>query len=210
MQSLNPEPVGVSSTVPTYHGEMLDTRQLQKKWTAEEYYRLGDLGFFEGKRVQLIRGEIIEMSPMGSPHATGITILADLLRHAFGSGFFVRVQAPLDVDQDSQPEPDVAVVSGDPRDFVSAHPKTVVLAAEVSDSTLSLDRNVKSTLYAQSSIPEYWVLNLRGRCVEVFRRPLEDPALGFMYAERIVFGENETISRLAKPKSKIKVADILP
>lgn len=187
-----------------------DFRPAQIRWNRDEYYKMEELGFFAGKRVELIEGEIIEIAPMGSPHATGITLLADVLRNTFGRGHFVRLQAPLDVDEKSQPEPDVAVVSGMPRDFTSEHPKTVVLAAEVSASSLSLDREIKSRLYAQSSIAEYWILNLTDRCLEVYRNPVKDSNLGFIYSERNVIGEKESVSPLAKPKAKIKVADILP
>ena len=138
------------------------------------------MGFFEGKRVELIEGEIIEMAPMGSPHATGIGLLAELLRETFGKGFHLRTQAPLDVSDISQPEPDVALFRGGIRDFSLAHPKTALIVAEVSNSSLSLDRTIKSGLYARRSIEEYWILNLKDRCLEVYRRPVEDPNLGFI------------------------------
>ncbi len=182
----------------------------QIRWTSDEYYRLAELGFFEGKRVELIEGEIFTMAPMGSSHATGIAILGELLRESFGKGYFVRIQLPLDVDDSSQPEPDVAVLAGSPREYAKAYPKTVVLAAEVSNSSLGLDRNVKARLYARSSVQEYWIVNLQAPCLEVYRKPVDDPNLGFIYSERTVIGEHQSISPLAKPKLKIKVADILP
>lgn len=209
MQTLNIESSSTVPFIPNY-GEPLDTRSIQKKWTSDEYYRLADLGFFQGKRVQLIEGEIIEMAPMGSRHATGVGLLAELLRQTFGDGFHIRTQAPLDVSDISQPEPDVALFRGTIRDFSLAHPKTAVIVAEVSDSSLSLDRNIKTGLYAQRQIEEYWILNLKQRCLEVYRKPTEDANLGFIYSEQIIVGEEQSITPLAKPKSKIKVADMLP
>lgn len=179
-------------------------------WSSDEYYRIARLGVFEGKRVELIEGEIIEMAPMGTDHFVGINLVAELLRSIFGKGFFISTQNQLDVDEHSQPEPDVAVLKGNPRDYVKGHPKTLVLAVEISNSSLSLDRDVKPRLYAKAGIEDYWVVNLQDRCVEVYRKPTKDPNLGFIYAERTVYGEDQSFSPLAKPGSKIKVADILP
>lgn len=209
MQNLNSI---TATTVPRspFIDEEADISPKQFLWTSDEYYRAAELGFFNGRRVELIEGEIIEMAPMGSLHATGITLLAELLRGVFESGHFVRTQGPLDVDENSQPEPDIAVVQGSPRDYSSGHPKTLLLAAEVSVSSLTLDRGVKARLYAKAGVQEYWIVNLRDRCVEVYRNPIEDPNLGFVYAERNIAGEDQFVSPLAKPKAKIKVADILP
>jgi hypothetical protein len=92
------------------------------KWTSEQYHQLGDLGFFQGQRVELIRGEIVLRSPRNEPHVTSVSLTTDTLRAAFGPGFFVRVQAPLSFGLESVPEPDVAVVPGSPRDYSDHRP----------------------------------------------------------------------------------------
>ncbi|MEJ7849000.1 MAG: Uma2 family endonuclease [Pyrinomonadaceae bacterium] len=180
------------------------------KWSVNEYYQIAELGFFNGKRVELIRGEIIEMAPMKSPHATSIQLAYDLLAKIFQKEFLVRQQMPLSLSKSDEPEPDIAVVSGSARDFADAHPKTARLVIEVSDSSLRFDRKDKAELYAEHNIEEYWIVNLKQRCVEVYRRPVKDKNLGYAYTEISVFSETESVSPLAKPKGKIKVIDILP
>ncbi len=180
------------------------------RWTVREYYQMAELGFFHGKRVELIRGEIVEMSPMKSPHATSIRLMEKLLAKAFGEGFDVRSQLPMSFSKNDEPEPDIAVVNGTIRDYADAHPKSAVLLVEVSSSTLRFDREEKAELYAENNIGEYWIVNLKQRRLEVHRRPQKEKNLGFFYSQVIVVSEDESISPLAKPKAKINVADILP
>jgi Uma2 family endonuclease len=118
MQNLNSI---APTSVPTFGRETDDDPRFGPKqfhWTSDEYYRIAELGVFEGKRVELIEGEIIEMAPMGSIHATGLSLVNEVLREHFRQGFHIRSQAPLDVDDFSQPEPDVGVVKGVPRDYL--------------------------------------------------------------------------------------------
>jgi Uma2 family endonuclease len=179
-------------------------------WTRDEYYQMAELGFFRGKRVELIEGEIIEMSPMKSLHMTGISLADEVLREVFTSGFIIRVQAPLSFSGITEPEPDVAVVKGKIRDFTDEHPKTAELIVEVSDATLRYDRTKKAELYAKNKIQEYWILNVKSRSLEVYRRPIRDKKLGFVYTEIQILTEKDSMSPLAKPNAKIKIADILP
>ncbi len=180
------------------------------RWTVNHYYKMGDLGFFYGKRVQLIRGEIIEMAPMGTPHATSIGLVSRILDTVFDKRFHVRVQLPMNFSKFDEPEPDISVVTGAVRDYADAHPKTAVLVVEVAETSLRLDRTTKAALYAEHLIEDYWIVNLKERCVEIYRRPEVNSGGSFSYAEKIVYGENESVAPLAKPKSKIKIADILP
>jgi len=180
------------------------------RWTASEYRKMAEFGFFEGKRVELVKGEIIEMSPMKSAHATAVRLLVELLGSVFGKGFVVDSQLPLSLGKINEPEPDIAVVEGSVRDFAIEHPKTATLIVEISDSTLRFDRKEKAELYAENNIGEYWILNLRERCLEVYRHPVKDKNAGFIYTEIFVVGEDRSVSPLAKPKAKIKVGDILP
>jgi len=180
------------------------------RWTRKDYYRLGDLGFFEGKRVELIEGEIVEMSPMKQAHATAIGLLIEALGKIFAKNYVVRTQLPMSFSGVSEPEPDVAVVKGKIRDFSQSHPKTAELIIEVSDMTQQNDRTKKAGLYAKNKIEDYWILNLKNRCLEIYRRPIRDKKLGFVYTEIQILTETETASPLAKLDAKIKVADLLP
>lgn len=180
------------------------------KWTVDRYYRLGDLGFFEGKRVELIRGDILEMAPMKTPHAVSIQLLFEALSAIFAKGFTVRPQLPLGLSKANEPEPDIAVVSGSIRDYLESHPASALLVAEVSDATLQFDRTSKGALYAEFGIQEYWIVNVKDRQLEVNRKPSKRAANKFYYAEQTIYREDQSIAPLAKPKAKIKVADILP
>lgn len=181
-----------------------------RKWTRDEYYKMAELGFFYGKRVELIEGEIIEMSPMSKPYATAIRVLLHILRNIFTQGFIVDSQLPMSLGKINEPEPDIAVVKGGIKDFTNSHPKTAELIIEVSISTLRLDRTKKAALYAQNEIQDYWILNLKSRCLEVYRQPKKDRKLGFIYTESRIFTETDEVSPLAMPDAKIKVADLLP
>ncbi len=180
------------------------------RWTREQYYRMAELGFFEGRRVELIKGEIIEMSPMKSAHATAVRLVVEMLRKVFASGFIVDSQLPMSFGKTDEPEPDVAVVKGEVRDFAHAHPKNAILLLEVSDTTLHYDRTKKASLYAENKIADYWILNLKNRCLEIYREPKRDKKIGFVFTEIKIITEDETIAPLAAPDSKIKVADLLP
>lgn len=176
--------------------------------TRAEYHRLGVLGFFAGKRVQLIRGEVVVMSPMGSPHAVAVRLAADALEAAFGAGFHARSQLPLAI-AGSEPDPDAAVVRGVPRDHAAAHPATALLVVEVSDSTLDFDLTVKAELYAEAGVPEYWVVDLASRTLRVLRDP-RPVAGGHSYRLPSVLAESDSVCPLAAPSSAVRVGDLLP
>ena len=190
---------------------LLDPPQVHQ-WTRDEYYKMAEAGLFEGKHVELIEGRIIEMSPMGSAHATSVSLVGDAFRSGFGHGFFVRSQMPLDLGDLSEPEPDIAVVPGKARDYTNAHPKTAVLIVEVSESSLDYDRTEKASLYAEAGIPDYWVLNLIDRRLEVRRDPAPDPneLYGFGYKKVTILYAGDLVSPLAVPQASIAVADLLP
>ena len=179
-------------------------------WNIKQYYSLNDLGFFFGKRVELVRGQILEIESLSPAAAVAIGLSEQQLRLVFGNGFLVFSRMPLRLGELNEPEPDVAVVEGAIRDFTHAHPTTAKLVVEVAESSLRYDRKEKAELYAQNRIEEYWILNLKKRCLEVYRRPVKDKNLGFAYAEIFVVGETESVSPLTKPNSKIRVSDMLP
>ncbi len=184
----------------------------RRKFSKAEYYRMAEMGFFNGQRVELIDGEVILMSPQEASHATAVGLVADTLQSVFSEGFTVRVQQPLDLGEVHEPETDVAVVPGHRRDYANSHPKTAILIVEVALTSVDYDRNVKSSLYAKAGVPEYWLLNLRDRRLEVFREPVPMPEqiFGFGYKSMRIYLPDETVSPLAKPDAQIKVADLLP
>lgn len=179
------------------------------RWTVDEYYKMYEQGLFEGRRVELIKGEIFEMSPMLSTHATSIQLVMALLSEIFGTGFVVRPQMPMSFSKIDEPEPDVALVKGSIRDFADAHPTVAVLLVEVALTSLRFDRTKKLRLYAENRIEDYWIVNLKQRRLEVFRQPVSVNG-GFDYTEKLIFGEDEFFSPLGKPDVTLKVADMLP
>lgn len=182
-------------------------------WTREEYYKMAEVGVFRpGEHVELIGGRIVTMSPQNSPHATALTLAHEELRTLFGTGYVVRMQLPLDLSPSSQPEPDLAVVHGRTRDYASAHPTTALLVVEISESTLTFDRGEKASLYASAGIPEYWIVNLLDRRLEVYRDPVPMPsqAYGYGYRNCTHYFAVDGVATLAAPQGAIKVADLLP
>jgi Uma2 family endonuclease len=177
-----------------------------RRWTRDEYDKMIAAGLFApGERVELIDGEILQMTPQGSAHFTAISLAEEALRKAFGAGFQVRSQAPLSLPGDSEPEPALAVVAGTPRDYRNAHPGTALIVMEVADNTLQHDRRRKGSLYARAGIRDFWIINLIDRCIEVYR----DPGLGsYGSIRRFIAGEH--LTPLSAPDARIAVADILP
>ncbi len=171
-----------------------------------EYDRAVEAGAFElDARLELIDGELSTMTPEGVSHTTGMNLAADRLRRVFDSGFHVRVQNPLAVDDYSEPEPDVAVVRGAIRDYDKGHPTSAVLVVEVSNESLRYDRTVKQHLYARCGIPEYWILALPEARLEVYRDPAEDG-----YRSVTNHRAGDTVAPLAHPDVRILVDDLLP
>ncbi len=186
----------------------------RRSWTRQEFYRLLDLGFFEGQRVELIGGEILLMPPQKNFHALGIKLTEDALNAAFGLNYWVRVQMTLDLDPHSAVDPDLAVITGNVRTHLNDvdNPTTALLVVEVSVTTLYYDRGPKASLYAGSGIDDYWILNVVDRQLEVYRDPVADPGepFGFRYASRTDLEPSDTVSPLAAPGATISVADLLP
>jgi Uma2 family endonuclease len=173
-------------------------------WTCAEFHRLGDIGVFEGRRAMLIDGVILEEGPMNPPHAVTLGLVEEAIRAAFGSGWWLRHQSPLILGEDLDPEPDLAVVPGRPRDY-AGHPTTAELVVEVADSSLDFDTNEKRLLYARAGIRDCWVVDINGRRLLVYR----DPRAGD-YAIQHVLGPADTVAPLAAQAAVVRVADLLP
>ncbi len=180
-------------------------------FTRKEYYALWDAGFFRDQRVQLIGGVIVQQTPMNPPHAVVVQLAAKVLERIFADGFDVRVQLPVDLGLVSEPHPDLAVVTGEIRDYLVDHPKTAVLIVEVADSTLEEDTHTKASLYAAGGIGDFWVIDVTGR-VLVFRdpKPAVSEPFGFTYARLSAYGRDETVTPLAAPNHPVRVSEILP
>jgi Uma2 family endonuclease len=184
-----------------------------RRWTRQEYEQLAALGVLRpDERVELIEGEIVAMPPQLSRYTTGVYLASEALRAIFGAGFVVRVQSPLALGQYSEPEPDVAVVAGSARDFADAHPTSALLVVEVSDTTLSFDRQRKASLYAAAGIPEYWILNLVHRQLEVHREPdpMPDTTYGFGYRTRTIVLAGGVVAVPGRSDTHLAIADLLP
>ena len=151
----------------------------------------------------LIDGVILEEGPMNPPHAITLGLVGEAIRTAFGTGWRIRSRSPLVLGQDLDPEPDLAVVPGTPRDYMG-HPTTADLVVEVSDSSLDFDTNEKRLLYATAGIRDYWVVDINGRRLLVYR----DPQAGD-YATQQAFGPADAVSPLAVPTAVVRVADLL-
>jgi len=181
-----------------------------KRWTRLEYDRMAEAGIFsQDDRVQLIDGDVVTMTPQNSPHASAIGKTERALERLFGMNVWVRVQMPLIVDPDSEPEPDLVVVPGTPYDYRDEHPRSALLAVEVSDTTLALDRDRKRAIYARAGIQEYWIVNLAERCLEVYRDPAAAPGQASVYRSSQKLTPSDSIAPLAATTTTVTVADLL-
>ena len=198
--------VAERKTIPAGGGAFI------KPWTRDELYNLYDLGLIDPQepRTELIAGEIFQKMP----HAACAELVSDALRGVFRNIALVRSEHPLVLATDGEPEPYVAVVRGTIRTYEKHHPTQddTLLVVEVSDTTLRFDRGRKGAYYAEAAIPEYWIVNLSDRQVEVYRNPHPDAQSewGFAYDAPIIVGESDTVSPLALPGTVLHVADLLP
>jgi Uma2 family endonuclease len=196
-----------------YDARMAAPEMKTRRFTRLEYERLIHLGIFQpGEPIELLAGELIVAEPQGAAHYTAICKTARALGAVFGAGWVVRTQGPIGLDDDSEPEPDVAVVPGDVDDYRAAHPSAAILVVEVSESSLDIDRVRKGSLYARAALADYWIVNLVDRALEVYRAPMPDASapFGWGYARREVLGPAALVSPLAMPAERIRVADLLP
>ena len=144
-------------------------------FTVEEYHRMAEAGLFEGQRVELIHGKIVDMSPAKSKHAGMIMKLTNILSKLPSNKYLLSVQNPLSIDGYSEPEPDLMILNFQDDFYAEAHPsaKDTLLLIEVSDSSLEKDQKVKLPLYAEAGIPEVWIVNLQDHQLEQYREPSE-------------------------------------
>ena len=188
-------PVDTSST-PTVH-----------RFTRDEYHRMATAGLFADQQVELLEGEVITMSPKLTSHSYAVNRLMYALITAFGSRAIVRVQDPIVLNDRSEPEPDLAVCQAAPGQYKQAHPRAdqVLLVIEVADSSLSYDRTRKAKAYAESSISEYWIVNLQDRQIEILTEPLPQSSC-YRQQRLVLVGDKLTLP----DGSSLAVDDIIP
>lgn len=205
-----PQPETAVAEVPPRLAEHGDGEMEMRphRWTRAEYHKMAEAGIFDELRVELLNGEVLEMPAQLTPHAVSVGMVTRTLYRTFGSAYFPRVQAPIALNDGSEPEPDLAVVPGLPEDYIRdhPHPDQILLLVEISDSTLRKDRTKKSADYAQAGIADYWIVNLVNRQLEVYRDPSPEGA----YQSILILGPAKSIAPLHAPDAPILVADLLP
>lgn len=147
---------------------------IRRQLTTHDFHRMGEAGVFsEDDRIELIEGELIDMAPIGSLHAGTVMRLTRLFNHALGGRAILSLQNPILLAEQSEPQPDVAVLRNRADFYRNSHPvpKDVLLLVEIADTSLSYDRDVKIPLYARHGIPEVWLVDLGARNVEIHRHP---------------------------------------
>jgi Uma2 family endonuclease len=181
------------------------------RWTVDEFYRARDARVFEGLKVILIDGELIEMPAPKPPHDIALSLAYYLFSALFGQGHVVRIQMGMVFNINTDPVPDLAVVPGDPRSMV-ATPATAELILEVTDTTFAYDTGEKASLYAAAGIADYWVIDVTGGRVLVYRSPAPDPRqkYGHGYAALTVLLPGQSLAPLAVPHAPVAASDLLP
>ncbi|MBW4449517.1 MAG: Uma2 family endonuclease [Spirirestis rafaelensis WJT71-NPBG6] len=175
--------------------------------TVQEYHRMAEAGIFHPEeRLELIAGQIIRKSAKGTAHESAITRTERLLRQRLGEQVLLRLQSPIQLDDYSEPEPDIAVVMPNPLDYDDHHPRPeeVFLLIEVADSSLKYDREVKTIAYAKSGIADYWILDVNQRKLHIYRLPSPDG-----YQSETILSEDVTISPLAFGDCAIALRELL-
>jgi Uma2 family endonuclease len=182
----------------------------QRRWTSDEFQKLADAGFFRDQRVELLRGQVIEMAPQRDTDVVAVALAAKAIEKAFGEGYWVRQQAPMHLNKLDVPEPDLAVVRGSERDYLgSGNRVSPLLVVEVSDTSLAYDRGVKLRRYARREVQEYWIVDLVHGKLEVYRQP-RATAGKYGFAKSQILTSQQAIAPLAAPRASVAVKDLLP
>jgi len=185
----------------------------RKRFTLDEYHRLIDWGFFAGKeRVELIRGEIIKMSPKRTPHSVCNYLLLKELTLMFGDRAIVRGQEPIFIVPNSEPEPDLVIAIQQDDNYLSSHPtpQDILLVIEIADSTLKYDQETKLSLYAEGGINNYWIFNLGDRHLEVYHQPFQDHQGKFAYRSKQIILAEETVQMPIFDSLTLDLAKVFP
>jgi len=179
----------------------------RKLWTRDEYHHLLEQGFLiEGSRFELLEGEIVAKMPQDRKHIVACMRGQQALMGVFGVAH-VQTQGPIAPNDYNEPEPDIVVLRNRVQDYMEDHPgpADILLAVEVANTSLRADRTVKRAVYARAGIPEYWLMDVNGRTLTVFREPGPDG-----WASETTLTDADAVSPLAAPDAPIAVADLLP
>ena len=178
-------------------------KPFKRLYSLEEFFKMGELGLFKDQRVELIDGEVIVLPPQGYKHSGEIALLNERLRDALVARAVVWVQSPLILDSVGKAyvEPDISLLRPPSEQYRQRFvtPADVVLVIEVSVSTLETDRLEKLELYAKNGIPEYWIVNVEMRQLEVYREPE-----GKIYRVKLTLREDQSIAPLEFPDAEIR------
>ena len=203
-QTQSPGPLAPVITPADIAAETVVTR----KFTVAEYYRMGEAGIFHPEeRVELIEGAIVVTAPIGTRHAGSVMRYIQVFSRLAGDRFTLQIQNPIHLEDSTEPQPDVLLLRLRADNYFDAHPgpADVLLVIEVSDTSLDYDRGVKAHIYGRRNIPETWVLNLPGDCIEGFTRPGPQG-----YAQHNIYRRGEQISPVSLPDLALSVDDLLP
>jgi Uma2 family endonuclease len=196
-------------TLITNAPEPIATLDRLKSWTIQDYHRMSEMGLLDPtERTELIAGQITLMVAKGNPHILTVRLLTRTMETSLSDRpILVSIQEPIQLNDISEPEPDLAIVRGDMFDYAQHHPQPaeIHLIIEVADSTLKYDCQVKDKHYAKANIPDYWVVDLKNRQVHVFRNPTPTG-----YASQLILAESQTVSPLDFPDVIIPIGSILP
>ncbi len=191
--------------IPAEPAEWLPHRR--KRWTRAECEKLVESGLLKPGRFELLEGEILFKMGQNPPHVLCVTLVLQVLFNIFGFEY-IQSQAPIALNNENEPEPDAAVLENPLRDYLESGtptPDQVRLVVEVSDTTLSEDRRLKSLLYADGGIPEYWIVDITGRRLIVHRQPTTEG-----YQDVTAYSDRETVSPASAPQSVVPVSALLP
>ncbi|MDZ8109154.1 MAG: Uma2 family endonuclease [Nostoc sp. DedQUE12a] len=189
------------------------TNITRKLFNIQEYHRLIELGFLtENDRIELIRGELMQMAAKETPHSSCTSSLVNELVVLLYNKAIVRGQEPISLPPNSEPEPDVVIARYRPDRYSSKHPSVedIILVAEVSDSTLKYDTQEKLTLYAESKIANYWIFNLIANCLEVYTQPFQDLQGNFNYATKQIYLPNAIVNIPEFPDLSLNLSVVFP
>jgi Uma2 family endonuclease len=184
-----------------------------KRFTLEEYHRLADLGFFtEDDRVELIRGELIQMAAKGTRHTNCCRNLLEELPKLVTGKATLQCQDPIVLPSNSEPEPDFAILRRRADNYLSAHPSAadVLLIIEIADSTLKYDQEVKLPLYAEAGISDYWIFNLVENHLEAYREPYQKVQGGFGYSIKNIILPTQSIALPYFPELPLDLSKVFP
>ncbi|MCC5639750.1 Uma2 family endonuclease [Nostoc sp. CHAB 5844] len=184
-----------------------------KRFSIDEYHRLIELGFLqEGDRIELIRGELIQMVAKGTPHTVCGSILCRQLDRLLGDRAVIRGQDPITLPNQSEPQPDVAIARGIDEDYLAHHPypEDIFLVIEISDKTLDYDQTTKLEIYAEARISDYWIVNLNARQLERYTQPYQNAQGKFNYLSKQISLAHQSVAIPGFENAVLDLSRIFP